>query len=233
MILLAHKPSGRTSHDVVQHIKYITRSKKCGHAGTLDPMASGLMILATDADTPKLHGLVGHDKSYRAIIDLSVMSDTWDYEYRSHWIEYSYTLSDITIDSIVKPRPHISDIQHYLNELVQNQKPELPVPPFSAKKVSGKTRYENARKGIMDIVYQPMSIYDIQIIGYEPPLLTIDCHVGSGTYIRSIAYRLGQKLGIGGVLKSLVRTNIGEYNLGQVAETPVGSKIAFVEISVL
>lgn len=91
MIILANKPSGRTSNDVVQYIKHFTKSKKCGHAGTLDPMATGLMILATDDDTKKLHDLTGKDKSYVATIDLSKQSDTRDMNYREQFTQYEYT----------------------------------------------------------------------------------------------------------------------------------------------
>jgi tRNA pseudouridine55 synthase len=98
MIILANKPKGRTSNDVVQYIKHFTKSKKCGHAGTLDPMATGLMILATDDDTKKLHDLTGKDKSYLATIDLSKVSDTRDMEYREQFTQYEYDDNGLLID---------------------------------------------------------------------------------------------------------------------------------------
>jgi tRNA pseudouridine55 synthase len=98
VLLLANKAPERTSNDVVQYIKYFTKSKKCGHAGTLDPMATGLMILATDDDTKKLHDLTGKDKKYTATIDLSKISDTRDLEYREKFTQYEFDDSQIEID---------------------------------------------------------------------------------------------------------------------------------------
>jgi tRNA pseudouridine55 synthase len=102
------------------------------------------------------------------------------------------------------------------------------VPPFSAKKVNGKKRYDMARSGNQEIVMQEMKIFDIQIINYMPPLLTISCHVGSGAYIRSIAYWLGQQLGTGGILTSLERTSIGDFKLEDIVNPDPNSKIPFM-----
>ena len=230
MIILANKPKGRTSNDVVQYIKHFTKSKKCGHAGTLDPMATGLMILATDDDTKKLHDLTGKDKSYLATIDLSKVSDTRDMEYREQFTQYEYDDNGLLIDWVHKTWPSIDQIQQQLWIMNSEQWTILPVPPFSAKKINGQKRYDLARSGQQEIVMQEMNINDIQIILYQAPELKISCHVWSWAYIRSIAYWLGKQLGTWGILTSLARTSIGDYTLDQIINPPSDSKVPFVVI---
>jgi tRNA pseudouridine55 synthase len=125
MFLLVDKPKGITSFDVIRVLRRTLDIKKIGHSGTLDPMATGGMILATDQDTKKLTGLIGLDKSYEAIIDLSKTSDTWDADYREQYEEIK-----------VEKQPSKEEIEILLKSLV----PEylLPLPPFSAKKKDGK-----------------------------------------------------------------------------------------------
>ncbi len=233
MLLLANKASERTSNDVVQYIKYFTKSKKCGHAGTLDPMATGLMILATDDDTKKLHDLTGKDKKYTATIDLGKISDTRDLEYREQFTQYEFDDSQIEIDWKKLARPTMEEIKTKLDSLTfseWNPLPQLPLPPFSAKKIWWKKRYDLAREGSQEIVFQEMKIFDIQIVSYAAPLVQIECHVASGTYIRSIAYRLGKELGTGGILTQLERTQIGEYSLDDIWSYDPASKIPFSEV---
>lgn len=233
MLLLANKPSERTSNDVVQYLKFFTKSKKCGHAGTLDPMATGLMILATNDDTKKLHELTGKDKKYTATIDLSKISDTRDKEYREQFTQYEFDDTQIAVDGKSLPRPSVGQVNEQLQSIVfqeGNPIPQLPLPPFSAKKIGGKKRYDLAREGIQEIAFQEMKIFDIQIVSYEVPLIRIDCHVASGTYVRSIAYRLGKQLGTGGILTQLERTQIGEYKLEDIQNWDENSKIAFGEV---
>lgn len=227
MIILANKPSWRTSNDVVQYIKHQTQSKKCGHAGTLDPMATWLMILATNEDTKLLQTYIGHDKHYEATIDLSQSSDTRDQEY---WeFHQSYPLQEwwLEIDWKYIPWPDISTIQWFLHDLYIHKSYTLPIPPFSAKKINGTKRYTMARSWDQPIVEQSMDIYHIDIVDYKPPFIRISCHVWSGTYIRSIAYRLGIQLHTWWILTSLTRTHIGIYWVETIKNNNISSKVPY------
>lgn len=227
MIILADKPSWRTSNDIVQYIKHQTHSKKCGHAGTLDPMATGLMILATDDDTKQLHTFVGYDKRYEATIDLSQSTDTRDQEYRE--FHQSYPLYEwwLLIDWIQRAWPSIDDIKVHIDRLSVNKWYVLPIPPFSAKKINGKKRYDMARSWDQPIIDQSMNIYHINLLEYLPPLIRLSCHVGSGTYIRSIAYRLGMQLQTWWILTSLVRTHVGIFSLDDIKDNNTSSKVSY------
>lgn len=196
-------------------------------------MATGLMILATDDDTKKLHDLTGKDKKYTATIDLSKISDTRDQEYREQFTQYEFDDKHIEIDGKKVARPTLEELKMQLDKLIfseGNPLPQLPLPPFSAKKIWWRKRYDLAREGSQEIVFQEMKIFDIQIVSYVAPLVQIQCHVASGTYIRSIAYRLGKRLGTGGILIQLERTQIGEYSLEDIKNSDPASKIAFSEV---
>lgn len=232
MLLLANKPQWRTSNDVVQYLKHKLKAKKCGHAGTLDPMATGLMLLATDQDTKKLHENSGKDKSYLATIDLSAMSDTWDKEFREQFTQYEYTNMGIHINWWIHTRPTWEHIITVLNSLTGGGAVSMPLPPFSAKKIDWKKRYDMARQGNTDIVYQDMIFHTIEIIDIAFPLVYISCHVASGTYIRSLAYRLATKLWTWGILVSLQRTSIGEYSLDQLVCNDKDTKLAYSSIEI-
>lgn len=126
--------------------------------------------------------LVGHDKTYLATIDLSMKSDTRD----ADWYEWHEKMT--TPEHI----PLYSDVEAQLNTLVPLA--DLPIPSFSAKKKEGRRLYKDARAGIHHECIKSMPIYSIEVISYEYPLVTMRCHVGSGTFIRSIAHALGEKL---------------------------------------
>ncbi|MFA7284722.1 MAG: hypothetical protein WC004_02785 [Candidatus Absconditabacterales bacterium] len=231
MIILANKPSGRTSNDVVQYIKHFTKSKKCGHSGTLDPMATGLMILATDDDTKKLHDLTGKDKSYIATIDLSKQSDTRDMDYREQFTQYEYDIQGCTIDGNRISRPSKEHLDKALQALRSDTGISLPLPGFSAKKVKGKKLYDLARQGTDLALSKDMVMHSITILEYAAPTIVIECEVGSGTYIRSIAHWLGLQYGLGGILTALQRTSIDIYNLNRITHPDSASKIPFQIIS--
>ncbi len=222
MILLINKPSGITSHDAISAVKKSLRQPqrdalsedeksagikppkiKIGHAGTLDPMASGLMIAATDKDTKLLHSLTGSDKTYETTIDFSRRSDTRDLDYRK-------VLESID-PTIYEEIPPLSQIEDILATLIGT--PQLPLTPFSAKKVDGKKLYEYAREWKPIFLTVPMTIYGYKILDYAFPLLKVQLHVGSGTYIRSIGHRLGTQIGWDAILISLKRISISEYSL--------------------
>lgn len=209
MLILINKPSGITSHDAISAVKKYLRQQnpeqkiKIWHAGTLDPMATGLIIAATDKDTKLLHSLTWSDKTYETTIDFSQRSDTWDLDYR----KMLEPIDPSTYEDI----PPLSQIQEILDTLIGT--PSLPLTPFSAKKVDGKKLYEYAREWNPIFLTIPMTIYGYKILDYDFPRLKVALHVGSGTYIRSIGHRLGTQIGGDAILTSLHRDSIGEYSL--------------------
>ncbi len=198
--ILINKPVGTTSHDVIDKMREITKIKKIGHSGTLDPLASGLLILGIGRKaTKKLNQFQKLDKEYLAKIKLGIISDTFDKEGKIKKIEYEKKPS---LEEVKKV------IQQFKGEIWQRP------PLFSAKKVKGKKLYQLARKGIkIEPKKQKIKIYKIEIIKYNFPLLELKIHCSSGTYIRSLANDIGEKLKTGGCLESLKRTKIGNYSL--------------------
>lgn len=222
MLLLIDKPSGITSHDAISAVKKHLRQpardaisdedKQAGkkppkikiwHAGTLDPMATGLLIAATDKDTKQLHSLTWSDKTYETTIDFSRSSDTWDLDYRKE----IHDIDPTTYEDI----PPLSQIQEILNSLIGT--PNLPLTPFSAKKFDGKKLYEYAREWNPMFLTVPMTVYGYKVIDYQFPLLKLRLHVWSWAYIRSIGHRIGTQIGGDAILTSLRRTSIWEYSL--------------------
>jgi tRNA pseudouridine55 synthase len=208
MILLIDKPKGWTSFDVVAKVRGILhdpsspRQEKVGHAGTLDPNATGLLIIGTGADTKKLGSLTTNTtKTYEAEIFLGATSDTGD------------------IDGVITQRDSSTTLRMTESEIkkilkgFEGEQMQMP-PKYSAIKMKGKKAYELARKGT-EFKLEPRSIniHEIKLISYEYPLLKIICEVSSGTYIRSLAYDIGEKLGLGAYLLNLRRTHIGEYSV--------------------
>ncbi|MFZ2150814.1 MAG: hypothetical protein WAZ12_00640 [Candidatus Absconditicoccaceae bacterium] len=235
MFLAVDKPSGISSFGVIKVLKKFYLGQKIGHSGTLDPMATGLMILAIGKDTKNLTQLIGLDKSYITNIDFSKMSDTWDMEYRDKMINYKLEIingkTGILIDEKFVQAPNLDQIKIKLESLIPIF--NLPVPAFSAKKKDGKRSYELARKGQQELSYRDMKIYGFKILEYNFPILKIGLDVGSGTYIRSIAYWLGQQFGLGGILTNLRRTQIGEWNINKIGMQGVeNSQIKFCEINI-
>jgi tRNA pseudouridine55 synthase len=182
-------------------------------------MATGLLIIAVDKDTKRLGEFLWADKTYLATIDLSKKSDTRDAEYRE-------TYEELDIKTLVVPT--IEQIQTTLNTLIPSA--SLPLPPFSAKKINGQKRYDLARKGEQEIVRQDMKINSYTILDYNFPEIKIQINVWSGTYIRSIAYRLWTKLHTGGILTQLQRTQIKGIHLTKGAEQKDGLSYSVIEV---
>lgn len=198
--LLINKPPSITSHDVIDRLREITGIKKIGHAGTLDPFASGLLIAGVTREaTKKLSQFLKADKEYIATLKLGEVSDTFEREGK-------------IIKRIVKKPPILKKIKEILKSFLGEIK-QIP-PPFSAKKVKGKKAYELARKGIkMELRPEKIKIYQIEILRYKFPFLKIKVRCSSGTYIRSLAFDIGEKLECGAYLEKLVRTKIGKFTL--------------------
>ncbi|HMS90812.1 MAG TPA: hypothetical protein PKC87_01200 [Candidatus Absconditabacterales bacterium] len=220
MLLAVDKPARITSFDVIRIFKRHFPKQKIGHSGTLDPMATGLMILAFDKDTKKLTELIGLDKSYIATIDFSKLTDTWDMEIWEKIINYELYIKNgkkigIEMENGMVESPTLGEIQRKLDKLIPEY--ELPLPAFSAKKIAGKKSYDEARAGTIREENKIMKIHSYEILNYDFPILQLKIRVGSGTYIRSIAYRLGQQLGMGGTLIQLRRTSIGNRDIETMA----------------
>lgn len=215
--LLVNKPKDWTSHDVVNYvrnrIKKIglpaeARRAKVGHAGTLDPFATGLLIVGVGREaTKRLDEFKNMEKEYVAEIKLGATSDTGD------------STGVITIhDSHSMTQLSETKIKDCLQNFIGKQ---LQTPPmFSAKKVNGQKLYDLARKGI-EIERKPseIEIYEIELLEYKYPTLKIKVRCSAGTYIRTLAQDIGEKLGCGAYCDELTRTRIGEYKLEQ-AKTP-------------
>ncbi len=201
-LLLIDKPAGWTSHDVVAKLRGILKIKAIGHAGTLDPFATGLLILGIGKGTKKLTGLVGLDKEYEATIRLGATSDTFD------------------VDGTITPTPHPAspprgeEVERALDQFRGGY--EQLAPLHSAKRIKGKRLYDLARAGKATEEMRPkklVRILSLRVTRYAYPDLSIHIHCGSGTYIRSLADDIGRALGVGGYCLELRRTKIGDYDV--------------------
>lgn len=196
--LLIDKPYGWTSFAVVAQLKKWTKAK-IGHAGTLDPLASGLVICCTGKSTKKLTALLGLKKEYTGIIRLGAVTPTYDLESLP---EQEKEISSITIDEIEKVR------QTFLGEITQTP------PIHSAIKQEGKPVYELARKGEEVVLKtRQVTIEEFELTHLALPEIHFRIVCSSGTYIRSIANDFGARLGCGGFLQALRRTAIGEHRI--------------------
>jgi tRNA pseudouridine55 synthase len=197
--LLVDKPEGPTSFDVVAKLRRVTGIKKIGHAGTLDPLASGLLIVAVGREaTRELSHFVGLPKRYEAVVRLGAESATDDRE------------GPITPASTKEPK--LADVNAALQEFIGAQ--EQTPPQFSAVKVDGQKAYNTARRGgNTELKPRKIEIYSLLLTDYSYPLLKLTVNCSTGTYIRSLARDLGKALGTGAYLDGLRRTAIGEYSV--------------------
>ena len=203
--LLIDKPTGWTSHDVIDHLRRVTGERTIGHAGTLDPFATGLLIVGVGRDaTQRLAGFLKMDKEYEAAVRFGATSDTDD---RTGIISLPHEGG--TQGRGMPTRDIIERALKTFHGTVQ----QLP-PAYSAKKVAGKKMYELARAG-KEVPRKPatVTVHALDVLGYEWPLLRLRVRCSSGTYIRAIARDLGEALGVGGLLEELRRTMIGEYRV--------------------
>jgi len=203
--ILVNKPAGITSHDVVDRLREITGVRKIGQSGTLDPFATGLLILGIGREaTRRLGEFLKKDKEYEAVIRLGAVSDTYDKDGK---IE----------ERNVKEFPSRGKVEETLKSFI-GEIEQIP-PAFSAKKIRGRKLYELARRGIkIEPKPHKVKIYNISLIEYKPPFLKTKVSCSSGTYIRSLANDIGSRLGCGAYLEELCRTRIGEYTLPEAVE---------------
>jgi tRNA pseudouridine55 synthase len=199
--LLINKPKDWTSHDVVGYLRKTLGIKKVGHAGTLDPFATGLLIIGVERDaTKKLDEFKNLPKKYIATIKLGSFSDTYD------------STGNITIHDTHNMIHDTQKIESVLSKFIGKQKQTPPM--YSAKKVQGKKLYELARKGI-EVERKPsdIEIYSIKLLEYNYPILKIEISCSTGTYIRTLAHDIGKMLKTGAYCDELQRTEIGKYKL--------------------
>lgn len=198
-VLLVDKPIEWTSFDAVRKLRYLTRTKKVGHAGTLDPLATGLLIVCTGRFTKKINEYMAQEKEYTGTITLGATTPTYDLESEPQDF-----------------KPYDGLTKEQLNEATRIfTGPILQTPPIhSAIKKDGKRVYELARRGIeVKLEPRPVTIHSFDIVTLELPVVHFKVVCSTGTYIRSLANDYGTQLGCGGHLSSLRRTRIGNFSV--------------------
>jgi tRNA pseudouridine55 synthase len=204
-ILNINKPAGKTSFAVVSMVKRLTGEKHAGHAGTLDPMATGVLPVCLGQATRLVEYLMDTTKTYRAEIELGVSTDSYD---REGAVTQKCDASPVTL----------AQIETALNSF-RGVITQIP-PMYSAVKHQGKPLYELARAGIdVERKARTAKIYSLEIRDWQNPFLTIEVTCGKGTYIRSLANDLGQALGCGATLAALQRSRCGIFDVNE-AVTP-------------
>ncbi len=204
-MLLVDKPQDWTSFDVVNKIRYRLKHRlgvkkiKVGHAGTLDPMATGLLIICTGKMTKQIDTFQAQEKVYTGTITLGTSTASYDKETP---VEETFPIDHISPEMLEEHR------QKFVGPLAQ-----LP-PMYSAIKVDGQPLYKKARQGIkLELKPRPVHIYDFDLTRVELPEVDFYVRCSKGTYIRSLAHDLGKSMDSGGHLSKLCRTKIGEYSL--------------------
>ena len=204
-VLLVDKPLGWTSFQVVKKLKWLTKAKKVGHAGTLDPLATGLLILCTGKKTKEIDEIQAQVKRYTGSIKLGFTTPSYDGETEEVMSGDPAGITREVVDSV---------LGQFCGTIVQTP------PIFSAIKVGGQRAYKKARKGeAVEIKSREVTVYHFDITDLRDGQLFFDVQCSKGTYIRSLANDLGKALGCGGYLTSLRRESIGDYAVTN-AHTP-------------
>ena len=198
-VLVVDKPRGLTSHDVVARVRRITREKKVGHAGTLDPGATGVLVVLVGKATRLAQFFVDLDKRYRGRVVLGVSTDTQDAEGR---VESTADVSGVTRDQIEEAFAAF-----------EGETEQIP-PMVSALKREGTPLYVLARRGeVVERAPRPITISELKILSIEMPEVEFEMTCSKGTYVRTVAADIGERLGCGGHLGQLVRTAVGPFNI--------------------
>jgi tRNA pseudouridine55 synthase len=197
-VLVVDKPVGMTSHDVVQAIRRGSNIRRAGHTGTLDPRASGVLVILLGPAVRLSEYVAASDKRYQAVIQLGTTTDTYDGDGR--------TTSTLPIN--VTEEQFNTELQKFVGRIEQ-----VP-PPYSAIKVQGRKAYDMARAGEeFELEPRIIDVYSLELLEWAPPEAVIDVNCSSGTYVRSLAHDLGQRLGCGATLTGLRRTKNGRFTL--------------------
>lgn len=202
-LLLIDKPFKWTSFDVVKKLRYALKVKKIGHAGTLDPLATGLLLIGTGKWTKKLEELQGQDKVYEGIIEIGKTTPSYDLETEfDSETDYSHLSESDFIEAARKLTGAIE---------------QLP-PAHSAIKINGERAYKKARRNEeVKMKVRQVMIHEFELKEINLPDLHFRIACSKGTYIRSMAHDFGKILGVGGYLKALRRTSIGEYQVSEAS----------------
>lgn len=203
-ILVVDKPFGATSFDVVRRVRRASGEKRVGHAGTLDPAATGVLLVLLGQATRITEYLMDMPKTYRATVRLGITTTTYDAE--GEMVREA--------DASAVTEEALRDVfASFVGEIEQAP------PAHSAVKVEGERAYHRARRGeTVEMKPRPATIYRIDLLRYEPPIAEIEVECARGTYIRSLAHDAGEKLGCGAHLASLVRTRVGPFSLDGAAD---------------
>lgn len=203
-VFLVDKPLEWTSFDVVKKIRNALRIKKVGHAGTLDPLATGLLIVCAGKQTKQIDSYMGQEKEYTGTFVIGATTESFDLE---------------------KPVISVADPSGITLEQVKSAAAQLTgdilqIPPMhSAIKVDGKRVYESARQGIeVKMEARPVQVREFEITGFDNNVVQFRISCSKGTYIRSLARDLGEILGVGAYMSSLCRTRIGNFKLSEAKE---------------
>ena len=198
MILLIDKPKGITSFGVIRVLRRQLGIRKMGHAGTLDPLATGLLIIGTEKSTKELASFMGLPKEYEFVVEFGKTSTSYDAD------------GEITEGQLreVSREEFEAALQPFVGEIQQRP------PIFSAIKVNGRRAYDRARKG-EEVVLEPrtVTISSLEVLEWNWPFVKMRMACSKGTYVRSLAHDLGQVLGVGGYVTELRRTAIGSYRV--------------------
>jgi tRNA pseudouridine55 synthase len=221
-VLPVDKPAGPTSHDVVAMVRRALRTRRVGHTGTLDPSASGLLLVCVGSATRIAEYLTGLDKRYTATLRLGASTDTDD--------------ATGTVISAADPAGITrAALERALADMTGTilQRP----PAYSAKRVAGERAHAAARAGrTLELEPVPVRIHEVRIVAFDPPDVTLDIACGSGTYIRAIARDIGAALGVGGHLVTLRRTRVGGHDVARavaVADLADVERVAAARIAPL
>jgi tRNA pseudouridine55 synthase len=199
-ILNIDKPQGITSHDVVNHLRRLSSIRRVGHAGTLDPLATGVLLLCIGRATRLAEYLIGRPKSYLAAVRLGQVTDSYDAE--------GEIVSEQEVS--VSEEEIIEALSTFRGTIQQK------APAFSAIKQQGTPLYKLAREGKrVDAPLREVHIYDLELLAWQKPYAHIRVTCSAGTYIRSLAHDLGQNLGCGGHITALRRIAIGDFHVQQ------------------
>jgi tRNA pseudouridine55 synthase len=200
-ILLVDKPARLTSHDVVDRIRHAAGIRRVGHTGTLDPAATGLLVLCLGSATRLSEHLTGLDKVYEGAMRLGVVTDSYDLDGK---VLETHEVPELTVDRI----------QHECDQFT-GQIQQVP-PMISAVKVGGERLYKMARKGeVVEREPRTVTVKEFCVLGYEPPDVMIRVRCTRGTYVRSLCHDVGQLLGCGAALAALRRTFVGPHSVEQ------------------
>src|SRR5512134_3183256 len=198
-VLVVDKPVGMTSHDVVQAIRNGTNLRRAGHTGTLDPRASGVLVILVGPAVRLSEYVSASDKRYQAIIRLGSTTDTFDADGKLTQPAQPVNVTEEQFEKVLAT---------FVGEIEQ-----IP-PPYSAVKVQGRKAYEMAREGEeVDLAPRKITVHHLEVLEWAPPEVVIDVHCSSGTYVRSLANDLGAALGCGAYLVGLRRTKSGRFSL--------------------